>query len=406
MFSVHERIQRRVCRIAFVALCALPTLATLVWVLYFHRPWQERDWQRTFEQTLHVRADVTQVSAPRPLERTLNDLRLTDLSTAATLLKIKQLHIGPGQILTTDELQFDSLQITTLASAVNIWLAGDQFTGVTLQADQVLIDDGMRNSCQLRDTVVQSQILPNGERRLALQGMLGESNKPVRLVIDRRNDGSWQATLDAQQTKLPTWLVANLVPGAGRWEGAAFNGVVQWHSQANNVAGSFRGHIAPIDVQKWVGEQSPLKLATQAELQFENLNWCDERIELAQGTLKTSSGTVSPAMLTELKKGLFCVVKDESLLSSQEPLKFDQFACHFHLDAAGLSASGNCPIEKDCLVAAGGKALVMQPAYSNLPLSRFVRLFCPLQGEWLPATAEAVELADRLPLSNDDAVRK
>jgi hypothetical protein len=48
----------------------------------------------------------------------------------------------------------------------------------------------------------------------------------------------------------------------------------------------------------------------------------------------------------------------------------------------------------------------MQPAYSNLPLSRFVRLFCPLQGEWLPATAEAVELADRLPLSKDETVKK
>lgn len=406
MFSVHERIQRRVCRIAFVACCAVPTLATLMWVLYFHRPWQERDWQRTFEQSLHVRADLMQVSAPRPWERTLNDLRLTDLSTAAALLKIKQLHIGPGQVLSTDELQLDSRQITPLASAINIWLCGEEFAVTSLHAEQVLITDGVRNSCQLREAVAQSQILPTGERRLALQGMLGESNKPVRLVIDRRNDGSWQVMLDVQQTKLPTWLMANLVPGAGRWEGAAFNGAVQWQCQADEVVGSFRGHVAPIDVQKWVGEHSSLKLAAQAELQFENFNWRGERIELAQGTLKTSAGTVSPAILVELKKGLFCVVKNESVLASQEPVKFDQFACHFRLDAAGLSASGNCPLEKDCLVVADSKPLVMQPAYSNLPLSRFVRLFCPLQGEWLPATAEAVELADRLPLSKDDTVKK
>jgi hypothetical protein len=258
----------------------------------------------------------------------------------------------------------------------------------------------------MRDVVVQSQHLPTGQRRIALQGTLAESNKPVRLVIDRRNDGTWQVTLDTQQAKLPTWLVANLVPGAGCWEGADLNGVVQWQSQAKNVAGSFSGQVAPIDVQKWIGEHSSLKLAAQAELHFENLNWHGEGIELAQGTLKTSAGTVSPAMLNELKKGLFCVVKDESFLSSQEPIKFDQFACHFRLDAAGLSASGNCPLEKDCLVVADSKPLVMQPAYSNLPLSRFVRLFCPLQGEWLPATAEAVELADRLPLSKDETVKK
>ncbi len=407
MFSVHERIQRRVCRIAFMAFCAVPTLATFVWVLYFHRPWQERDWQRTFEQTLHVRAELSRVAAPRPLERELTDLRLTDLSTAAALLKIKQLHIGPGQVLSTDELQFDSRQIGNLASAVNIWLAGDEFSVATLQAGRVLISNGAHNSWQLSDVVVQTQIMSTGERRIALQGMFGEVEKPVRLVIDRHSDGSWQVALDTQQTKLPTWLLANLVPGAGRWQGAAFNGVLQWQSQeAADAIGSFRGQVAPLDIQQWIGRHSSLKLTAQAKLQFEQLNWRGHRIELAQGTLETSPGTVSSSMLNELKEGLYCVIKDEAVLASQEPITFDQIACHFRLDAAGLSASGICTTEKGCLVAAKDKSLVMQPGYSSLPLSRFVRLFCPLQGEWLPATAEAVKLADQLPLSKNNQVKK
>ncbi len=85
MFSLHESTQRRVSRVVFVACAILPTLATLIFVAYVHRPWREADWQRSLSQRLHVRVAVDEVASPQPGVTRLHDVWLADLRSERPL---------------------------------------------------------------------------------------------------------------------------------------------------------------------------------------------------------------------------------------------------------------------------------------------------------------------------------
>ena len=403
MFSLHERTQRRVCRMAFVLVCAVPTVLTIGWVLYFHRPWQERDWQRSLEQALHVRAELVQVTAPRPQEREIFNLRLADLNSSQRIVNVDRLSLRPRQTLAAEQIELDQRQLPALARTISIWLAGSEFQTFSISARQVVFTNNARHDWTFNHVRAKCEVTPTNVKQISLQAELGETTKPLQLLIERYPDGTVRTTLDTQQANLPTWLLADLVPGAGRWDGAALIGTARWESNTKEVVGTLRGSVAPIDAQAWIGNNSPQRVQAQAKLQVEHLNWRDGRIESVAGLLETSAGTVSSSLLKALQESLLCVPQEEPLNSGQDSIKFDQFACRFSLNYAGLTVSGTCPVEgsEGCLIVASGKPLVMQPTHSNLPLGNFVRVFCPLEQNWLwlPATAEAIELADRLPLS-------
>ncbi|MDZ4659487.1 MAG: hypothetical protein SH868_18100 [Bythopirellula sp.] len=407
---MHERTQRRVCRMAFVFACAVPTVLTIGWVLYFHRPWQERDWQRSVESALHVRAELVQVSAPRPLERELFNLRLVDLNSSLPLLSVDRLHIHSQQTLAAEQIDVNRRQLPALATTISIWLAGSEFQPLSISARQLVFTDETHHSWTFNNVRAKCEVTATNVKQIAIQAELGETTKPLQILIERHPDGMVRTTLDTQQAKLPTWLLADLVPGAGRWDGATFGGTAQGESNTKEIVGTLRGSIAPIDAQAWIGKDSPQRVQAQAKLHLEHLNWRDGRIESVQGLLETSAGTASPPLLKAFQESLLCVLPDETILSAQEPIKFDQFACRFRLNSGGLTVSGTFPVagSAGCLIAAAGKPLVMQPSRSELPLGNFVRVFCPLEQNWLwlPATVEAIEFAEKLPLSEANKSRK
>ncbi len=395
---------------AFVLVCAVPTVLTIGWALYFQRPWQERDWQRSLQQALHVRAELVQVSAPRPLERELFNLRLADLNSSRPLVNVDRLHIRSQQTLAAEQVEISQRQLPALATTISIWLAGSAFQPHSISARQVVFTDETHHSWTFNNVHAKCEVTATNVKKIVIQAELGETTKPLQILIERHPDGTVRTTLDTQQAKLPTWLLADHVPGAARWDGATFRGTAQWESNTREVVGTLRGSVSHIDTQAWIGKDSPQRVQAQAKLQFEHLNWRDGRIESVEGLLETSAGTASPSLLKAFKESLLCLLKDEPLNSAVEPIKFDQFACRFHLSSAGLTVSGTCPVEGSagCLIAAAGKPLVMQPSRSELPLGNFVRVFCPLEQNWLwlPATAEAIEFADRLPLSEANKTRK
>ena len=147
MFSLHEKTQRHVCRTAFVLACAVPTLCTIAWVLYFHRPWQERDWQTTLANALHVRVTVSQVSASRPLQRELYSLHLADLQSAEPLLEIDVLHVGAQEAFSSENTVVHHAQLSEFAEAVAVWLSGENFEIARFQAERVLISSANKQTC-------------------------------------------------------------------------------------------------------------------------------------------------------------------------------------------------------------------------------------------------------------------
>ena len=402
MFSLHEKTQRRVCRTAFVLVCAVPMLCTIAWVLYFHRPWQERDWQTTLANALHVRATVSQVSASRPLQRELYSLRLADLQSADPLLEMDVLHIGPQQAFSSVQSVVHHAQLSDFAEAVAVWLSGENFEIARFQAERVLISSANKQTCELKKLRAESKITASGARQIVIQARVGVKSDRVQLVIERSTAGKVQAALDTGQAILPAWLLANVVPGAGRWQSALFSGVLRLARDTSVISGIFRGSINSIDTKAWIGTDS---LQALANLQLEELSWRENRIVTLKGSLETSAGQISSTMLKSFQESLYCIPTEDLAAKTKDRdfIKFDKLACRFQLDATGLVLRGNCVVPTTdapgCIMLAQGRPLIMQPNYQTLPAACLAHPFWP-RGEnyWFPATREAADMADKLPL--------
>jgi hypothetical protein len=87
---------------------------------------------------------------------------------------------------------------------------------------------------------------------------------------------------------------------------------------------------------------------------------------------------------------------------SKELIDVDRLACRFVLDRKGLTVTGDMPPADDlpagCLATSGGVGLLMQPQYVDVPAGAWVQFVAGPAKSWLPASAGAIKVAERLPL--------
>jgi hypothetical protein len=406
MFSMHERTQRKVCRMAFVLVCAVPTVLTLGWVLYFHRPWHEQDWRHYLENTLHVRVAVDAVSAPRPFERSVQSVRLSDLQTAEPLVEFQGIKVATKNSLTVASATAHWQQVVEISQTLPLWLGSESFMPSHWQIEQLTIVNSSGATCGLHNIRCETKFGLNGSRQCTLEAR--HRDKPVRLLVELNPDGKVQSTIDSQQAALPAWLLADGVPGGSRWSSATFTGTIRLQKQRSQLVGELRGHVDSINIQEWIGSD---QLQTTAKLQLDSLSWRNGRIETIHGFLEAADARISHALLVLLKEKFLCTIAlDESQLNNKEQYQqIDRLGCRFQLNSEGLAISGMYAwgdTSKGCVITAAGKPLVSIPGRPTLPLAQLVQLVSPHDPYWFPANREASNLAEKLPLPEAKTEKK
>jgi len=424
MFSLHERTQRRVCRAAFVLCCALPTFITVCWILHFHRPWHLSDLEQSLTQELHVHATVAHRSAPRPGERKFTGVELADLRTGNALCTLDariRKSLGGKQQVTSQQVSLPVESLADLARFAATWLSVQanlprSASPVDLRMERVEIFTKIAeetHSVAVTGGRVWSDVTGTGSQRLLFEAQLSETEKPseatsVRLIAERRRDGTVRTFLDTHSAKLPGWLLAEFVPGARGWAHASFVGKIEWEEQQGAIVGNLQGILSGIDIAEWFAE-SPHQVQAQGTIKWEELTWRESRIESAHGQLELGSGSLSGDLLKNCVERLTCELgdKEASKTAAAGLVTFERLSCRFRLNSSGLTVWGTC-FEKSssqfgALISAGGKTLLMQPKFSDLPVGQFVQVMMPLaQGNsWIPANRSALELAGRLPLPSE-----
>jgi hypothetical protein len=399
MFSLHERTQRKACRTVFVLVCAVPTLVTVCWVVYFHRPWQEYDWQQTLENKLHLRANVMEVAAPHPGQRTIAKVRLTNLDSSDALGELHGLKMADPGAVVVHAATIEWSRLPELARLVQIWMSNQEFQTTRWQFRSVKLVRSDSSACEFRNIRVESSIAATNSRQVILQVETADGHK-IRLLVKRHSQGTFHVLFDCQQTVVPAWLIAQVIPGARNWGDAKLSGVME----LEQGQGTFRGKVDRIDTQGWLDNDL---LQTHAQLQFDSLRWIDDRIQSAKGQLETSAGHVHRALLQAVNEQRFYNTETD-ITSTTEYQPFQRAACTFQLTEEGLTVVGRCSVAgtpDGYLMVADGKPLLSQPAFTNLQTGQLIQIFNPLGKSWLPATREAIRMADELPLPKS-ATRK
>ncbi len=420
MFRLHETTRRRVCRTAFVVLCAAPTIGTLAWIAHARRPWRVEDEQRRLGGLLHVDVHCADWRTPRPGVAAASQLYLGAPAGGRRLAELFdvtwQRDGALGQVATIESISVDADRLAEVGEHLRHW-----------------IDAGVDRSCQLlvrevtirspRGTVAFQHVRVHidrdesgpahvrvisrpagaaqdgGELRLAMDISPPERERPSAPVA------TLVATLDAAAAPLPGWLLAPLAPMVGELgDAATFSGSVQIRSTGDAVSGSAQGTCRRVLLASCLSPQAAHHAEGEATLRIDALRWQNAKIvELAADVsgehLRVSRKLVEAA-------GQFLDLRPIDVKAGgDELLAIDRLSARIQLTSDGLTITGHFTDESalppGCIAAAGGRAMIMQgrPLYP----AAWVQFAEGPAESWVPATAQAIERAARLPLSDGEA---
>jgi hypothetical protein len=423
MFRLHETTRRRVCRWAFVLLCAGPTLATLAWIAHQRRPWRVGDEQARLAGSLQAHIRLADWRAPRPGTIRTAELQITEPSTRQSLVAVRGLEVrssrgvrtlsAKGVVLSVDQLR-------SLARRIPGWIAGSEEREVRVRFEALSIaaaDGGPAIQFYGVEAIVrrsgsgcEAQLLA---RRVA-DAAVSERLRVTTTWSDPVSDepGRWTAKADCSQAALPAWLLSKVAPIGDDWGAAAsFAGMVQLEGADDTTTGVASGQLLGIDVAACTAAGN-LETHGQADVQIDELHWQGDRVEHASGVVHANNLTIHPPVLAAAVSSLYCGVQEvasDSNGASPAAITVDRLACQFQLDGVVLVLSGAFPTSEapaNCLALAGGRPLVTTPWHPSLEPGESLRLHASawlqflgsgVRG-WVPASRQAVEAAGRLQL--------
>lgn len=419
MFAFHETTRRRICRTAFVLLCLAPTLWTAAWIVQRRLPTHGAAQAMRLSTLLQVRAELTGYGEPRPQTVRCAGLNLTDLATGRSLVRLQGVRLrghGGGSVISAERVTVDAPQIGALASRISSWLMAEHSDVTDLRIERLAINLPSAEASNTSREVVLGVLQARVERDATGAAQLRVAVRPpesppadkpgVQFVVQRSSTNAERAVTAILETALPlpTCALAG-VPGMGGLDAdSSFTGVVQWAFDRTELAGVARGRLKGVELDALIPPGSPHAATGRANVTLTELRWRDRRVERLEGALAVENAAVSASLLAAAAKHLYCVPMSDGVKApgAAPMIVVDELACRFVLDRQGLTLTGDMPpaekLPAGCLATSGGVALLMQPQYVDVPAGAWVQFVAGPANSWMPASAGAVKVAERLPL--------
>jgi hypothetical protein len=426
MFALHETTRKRVCRLAFCALCLAPTLATAAWIGSQRLPGRKSRVARELSQAFGVHMKLANWREPRPRMVRSGGVSLSDPRSGFSLGEITAFEsrsTGAGRILTAASITIECERLATLAEKVSVWLANLPWEPHEIHVDKLVLKGPRQSDAKAKTAVLELQQLHGlidrdaaGRLQARFEGCLVDAlpddSQVIRLTLEPSSDKESSAavvTLQTQSAALPAWVIAAGVSGFGELGiDARFQGTIRWLLERPEAAGSLNGRVINVNAAAVLPSNSPHSLRGSAVVELADMHWRGRRLEKLNGSVRLENGAASRSIVAAAVKHLLCVQASDGRTAEAandevgDLIALDLLACRFQLDGNGLTLSGNCQQEADwpkgCVTVSGFQPLLVEPAYIQLPLGAWVQFVSAPGASWLPATREAVEAAERLPL--------
>jgi hypothetical protein len=423
MFALHETTRKRVCRAAFFALCVGPTLLTAWWIASHYWPGSQGRISRELGRTLDAHVKLADWREPRPRTVRTSGLTLSEATSGYPLVEVKLLEAQSGgglQVYRIDEARIDAGQLDQVARKIDRWLRMLPPDVHEVRCRRLAIrlpsptDAGSATAPTRHFHVhnVQVRIDRDGAGRVQAKGMafVGDAQYPtgaVRLTLSPSSDSGVAnaLTLETESSGVAASALAAVVPGFHCFGGdAVFVGKVQWLFTSGEQAGIALGRVLQADLASVLPASSPHRLRGHATVELTELKWRGERIERLAGAVFAREAAVSQSLVEAAVTNFRCGRGAPGQPTADDPSLIDlsYMGIHFNLNEKGLTFWGACPpdasTEEECIAVSGMQPLLVAPRLHNWHVGWLVQTALAPPSGWLPATREAVEMAERLPL--------
>jgi len=423
MFAFHETTRKRVCRTAFFVMCVAPTLATAAWIGGQRLPGHQSRTARQLSDALAVHVKLANWRRPRPRFVRSAGLSLTDASSGHSLAVINGFEHQPaesGSIFSAREITVDAGSLVGLTQKIDAWLSKLPPETHEIRIGKLIVKVTSQDSFVVLHVQGRVDRDPAGRPRLRLAGHVDENLGPNTPAIQMTLEPSLDSASAARRLMLeipcatPAKLLASVVPVVGDCGNeAAFSGAVQWLLDQPVSRGSIQGRLENVDLAAVLPAGSPHSMRGAATVELQEFSWRGTRIERLTGAIHAEDAQASRSLVDAAVKHFACAQASDGTTMADDAsmVAIDLAGIRFHLDENGLTFWGNCPSDstspKGCMAISGLQPLLIEPRYYNFHPGVLVQAFAAPAATWLPASREALEMADRLPLPRElDGVKQ
>ncbi|MCC6493935.1 MAG: hypothetical protein IT424_13055 [Pirellulales bacterium] len=428
MFALHETTRKQIARGAFIALCVIPTFGMAAWIGGRYLPGRTERVARALGARLDGLVELADWRSPRPFTVRTSGLTLNDRAGRPLVVAegVESRDLGSRRALVAERVAVGEPQLPTLCASVPRWLAGVPQHELDLHVAQLALSlSGARGSdfvvAQVRGKVGRNG---SGGLRMALAGRPDGRRGPsgpgvLRLAAEASADHAdehFVVTLEVVETTLPAACLKAFVPGFGKLgPDAAFCGSICWSLKPGDSRVSATGTLEQVDFAEVLPAGSQHRLEGTGTIQIKQWAWRNGKIERLAGAVNGAGCKASRSLLDAAVSALFCQQASRVPLAddpaAMQPLEL--LAFRFELDRRGLKFFGECPIEASgvagCIAAFEKQPLLIEPPYESFVagegsefrfhVAHLVQaLAAPTGRIALPASAEAIEIAEPLPL--------
>ncbi len=412
---MHDSTRRLLCRLGFLLLCVLPTLAVVGWVSVICSPTyvaaRRAAWERRLSQHLGLSVQLQGVQNPSRGVTVLKGLVLSDPETEVCVAQVRQVEIGyRGEelVVLAAQPELHSEQIWRLCEALHDRvLRGPPASQVKVHfyAGELNVKQaGNQGDSSLTD--VHCRLTPTAtgpQAAIEFCDVALQMSEPAQLRITRNRQVSPPATrweLRTRSTPLPCYLLADHVEIlANLGDLATFQGTVEAMQGAGGWEGEVTGRFRDVDLDR-LTERYDHKLSGAAEIVFRRAQFRGGKLIDAAGDVLCDGGVVSLSLLHQADKSLGLIADQRVLSAETDPLRrYQELKFGFTLNQQGLQIVGLCHSVGEGVVMADyfGPLLTDRPQEVT-QVAALVRMLSSRSGEHVPATYEAYQLLHVLPI--------
>ncbi len=332
-YPLSDDARRRMCRLAFLLVCVVPTTVVLYHI--FH-PSTPREWAQQIQSQLGLDVSIERVETPQPSMYLLRGVTVRD-SEYRGMARLNGIRIELGSVrrVTIDEpVNLTSAGLCELLRRLPDYLlrpSADE--GVwKVEWRQVTIDDAPDGAVRDHRTLspVEVQVRRDSQQMVCLLRcrLLGQTSpgEPIEVLASRTRVGeSWQESvrLSTGAAALPTWLVADLtefLPALG--DRCHFQGQLVAHRAPRGWNGELIGEFTQIDVDR-VAQRAGLTLGGTGRVAVHRCDFHGDQIVSLQAALENQYGWIGP----DVWQGLDRLMGLPRLASPDDRVAYSSLAC-------------------------------------------------------------------------------
>jgi hypothetical protein len=429
---LHYKTRRLICRIAFVACCALPSAGVIAWAGWLRTAGHVRQVSNELSTLVHAPVRVAGAAYPQPGLARYSNLVIEHPETRRPMLRATEVETGGPErsrviLVTHPEVEAAALaellslleqELKQGGSSAHSAAIASEAHEVRLHAAELTLRLADRTET-LTDLVATLGTI-DGNRAADLQFRVRGLSmpQPARVRYYRRSGDAATTgfALDTGEAALPLWVAGLFAPWSnGLGEQATFRGQVVmeqshdgWQGEVQGVltgvalkglvpAGAYRGGPGSEGAAARKGH----RLDGLAEVRIKHARFSRSRLESMSGSLVAGPGFMSQSLVVAAVKMLEMTYGDAA--TTPEPmLPYDQLAFAFALDGRGLQLLGLCAEGPAGAVAVDrGRLLLGQSPRQPAPVAALVRTLLPQSPSQVPANRHAAWLLEVLPLGSD-----